>query len=63
MVFDEGLLSDHWGMWVDLHMEVTFGSCEQFGIMGLARQLKCEDPQVVANITNSYWQISGNRGY
>jgi len=45
--FDDGLLSDHRGMWIDLQMEVIFGSCNQLGVTSQARQLKCIDPRVI----------------
>jgi len=34
--FEDGLLSDHRGMWVDLQMEVLFGSRDRAGITSQA---------------------------
>jgi len=45
--FDEGLLSDHRGMWLDLQLEVVFGSSDRLGVTSQARWLKCDDPQVI----------------
>jgi len=45
--FKDRLLSDHRGMWIDLQMEVMFGSQDQVGVTSQARRLKCEDPRVV----------------
>jgi len=48
LAFEEGLLSDHRGIWLDLHMEVLFGSHEQYHKPWAAWRLKCEDLRVVA---------------
>jgi len=45
--FKAGLLSDHWGLWLDLRKDVLWSSKENFSISGHAWHLKCEDPWVV----------------
>jgi len=45
--FNEGLLSDHRGLWLDLQMEVVFGSCDWLSMTSQARWLKCDDPRII----------------
>jgi len=45
--FDKGLLSNHRGMWLDLQLEVVFGSSDRLGVASQARRLKCDDPRVI----------------
>jgi len=47
LAFEKGLLSDHRGLWIDLQMDVVFGSWEWFSRTMTAWHLKCGDPRVV----------------
>jgi len=48
LAFEEGLLSNHHGLWIDLQMEVVFGNRDRFSTISTAWRLKCQDPRVVA---------------
>jgi len=45
--FEDGLLSDHRGLWLDLSKETLWGSRDHYSIGSNARRLKCADPRVV----------------
>ncbi len=45
--FEDGLLSNHRGLWLDLRKEILWGGKDNLCVGGHARRLKCEDPHVV----------------
>jgi len=47
MAFEEGLLSNHQGLWLDLQTKVLFRNRERFSQTTNTQQLQCQDPRVV----------------
>jgi len=63
LAFGDRLLSYHWGLWVDLNVDILFGSSNQCYMVGHTRQLKCNDPMIVTKYNHHMLAEMQQKGY
>jgi len=52
LAFDNGMGSDHWGMWLDIPATALFGDTLQHYTLAKARRQQCKDPRIVKKYTD-----------